>query len=198
MTDRRRELGAGARDVIDHLLVDVPPCAPDEERQVETSQLSETALAIKHLAALVDGSFSLDFTEKNVAALMELGASVEWSSTGPAQATLCVCWRPPHRGEYSFEQISAFTWAPFFVESREQAARNALANPALYAGWNEPPPPEKSAAQLAADAQQARLEAAERAAVLAAEVELATEDAAIRKKWLEAADAIESAVKGAA
>lgn len=173
-TDRlvevRRELGASAADVIDHLLVDAPPCAPDEERAVETLPMSPEALALKHAIELLDGSLSLDFTDKNLAALIELGGVCRVESYGAAQGMLAVTLRRP--GEF-LDRVHAFHWAPQYVESREQAEINARMYPDKYAGWNEPPPAPKSAEQLEADAKQAAFEATERAAVLAAERELA-------------------------
>jgi hypothetical protein len=171
VTDARRELGAGAADVIDHLLVDAPPCAPDEEREVPTLPMSPEALALKRALELLDGQLSLDFTDKNIAAIIELGGRIVLEPYRAGSGYLHASWKPENA---YFDRVSAFHWGVDYVESRADAERNARLYPAEYAGWNEPPPAPKSAEQLEADAKQAAFEAAERAAVLAAERELAT------------------------
>lgn len=170
----RRDLGAGVSDVIDHLLVDAPPCGPDEEREVDTLPMSPEALVLKRALELLEGSLCLDFTEKNVAAILELGGKLDLAAGGPACANLIASYRPP---DAYWDRLTAYGWHVYYVESRQTAKDKAVVYPAAYAGWNEPPPPDKSPEQLEADAKQARFEAAEAAMVASAERELAADRA---------------------
>lgn len=177
MTDIRRELGAGADDVIDHLLVDAPPCAPDDERDVPRLPLTDTAAAIKQLMAVTKGGIALDFDDTNVAAILELGGSLTLDPCGPAQGMLVADIRRTTE-DYFGIGVHAYCWGIYYVESREHAEQQARSYPREYAGWNEPPPPEKSAEQLDADRRQAEFESAEAAMVAAAARELAVKGAA--------------------
>lgn len=172
----RAKLKASPRDVIDHLLVDAPPCDPDEERAVETVPLSPTACALRALLEHVDGTSLLDWSERNCDAMVELGCVVEWFSTGAAEGKVRLSIP---RNKYN--DAIAFSSDPIpWVESREQAKTQASYswNAKHYDGWDEPLPPELTAEQAAAIAAEARFQAAERDAVLAGERELAADVAA--------------------
>lgn len=133
----------------------------------------EVALALKHATEMLDGIVCVDFTDANVAAIVELGGSVLLESQGCGRANLCAEWRV--RGKL---RVNALLWDTFYVESRAEAARHARWHERAYAGWDDPPAPELTAEQAAALAAEAAFQAREAAMVAAAERELAAEKAA--------------------
>lgn len=174
----RRAIGAKPHDVIEHLLVDAPPCEPYVEPADETVPRSPLAAAFARTLELLEGDLIMDFNDSSAAAILELGGVIVAYPDSSTPATAWLLAKLPRGHDQIGDRIWARCWDPlFYVEPRDIAEQRAKANHPAYRGVFDDPAPPDSEFEIAERAMVLAAEAEERATAAAAEAREAAQRA---------------------